>query len=460
MSRFIGVVINRRILAVVGTGALVVAAITIDSKPQLAHASPRSPSTADSPPTAAVKRITRKAADGTVGHLEHPARLASLFARLQEIETHHAKADLRIVQLGDSHTASDYGTSVARARLAARFGDGGRGFIPMGLPYKRLFQAGEAMTRGFGFDPDEAGLLAKRGHPDGFFGPTGVAMDARAAGATMSSELTASADRFEIAYLTQPSGGSFDVYVDRKITGRVTTSSLPGVSRASAFRSFTVGRGPHTLEVRAVGDGSVRVFGVRLDDDAVGVTLDSFGINGAKATFPLASDESHLGEQMARIAPALAILAYGTNESGDSTTTPDEHATAIRTLAERLKKATPGAECVVLGPPDRGGRTPSGVRTLPKLVDLIAAQRRAADDAGCAFYDQYAVMGAEGAIGRWSTESPPRARRDLVHLTRAGYAFVAEALVRDLVSAYDGWKREAITLASLPAGEPPSSTAR
>jgi lysophospholipase L1-like esterase len=270
----------------------------------------------------------------------------------------------------------------------------------------------------------------------------------------MSSELTASADRFELAYLAQPGGGSFDVFVDRKLRGRIATNQG---ARASAYRSFAVGRGAHSLEVRAVGDGAVRIFGVRLDDDAVGVTLDSFGVNGAKATMPLASDESHLGEQMARIAPALAILAYGTNESGDSTTTPDEHATAIRTLAERLVKATPGAECIVLGPPDRGGRTPTGVRTLSKLVEVIAAQRRAADEAGCAFYDQFAVMGAAGAMGRWSTESPPRAQRDLVHLTRAGYAFVAEALVRDLLAAYDGWKREGITLASRPGAEPPSS---
>ena len=452
-------VVSRRILALVAVAVLAAAGLVAHSTPRIAHAAPRAPSTTETDPTTAVPHTTRKASDATVGQLEHPSRLASLFSRLQAVEAHQARADVRIVQLGDSHTASDWGTSVARARLATRFGDGGRGFLPMGRPYRRLFQHGEAVTRGLGFEPDEAGLLAKRGHPDGFFGPTGIAMDGHAPGAVMSSELTASADHFEIAYLAQPGGGSFDVLVDRKLRGRVTTSSA---SRASAYRSFDVARGAHSLEVRAVGDGSVRIFGVRLDDDAIGVTLDSFGVNGAKATMPLASDEAHLGEQMGRIAPALAILAYGTNESGDLTTTPEDHATTIRTLAERLAKATPGAECIVLGPPDRGGRTQTGVRTITKLVDLIAAQRRAADEAGCAFYDQFAVMGASGAMGRWSTESPPRAQRDLVHLTRAGYAFVAEALVRDLLAAYEGWKRDTLTLtlASRPSAGHPSSTAR
>ena len=424
----------------VAMGALLFGGVgfAVESESNVAQASPRSPSTAESPPTPSVKRVSRKVSDTPVGHLEHPARLVSLFARLQAIETGQAKTDVRIVQLGDSHTASDYGTSVARARLAARFGDGGRGFIPMGAPYRRLFQAGESVTHAIGFEPDAASLLAKPVLPDGFFGPTGVAMESRAAGASMSSELTASADHFEIAYLAQPGGGSFDVFIDAQRAGRVTTEQA---TRASAFRSFAVGRRAHSLEVRAVGDGAVRIFGVRLDDDAVGVTLDSLGMNGAKATTLLASDEAHFGEQFERIAPALAILAYGTNESGDTTTTLDEHAAALRTLADRVRSRTPGAECIVLGPPDRDAGWRTSAHTLPKLVELIAAQRRAADEAGCAFYDQFAAMGAGDAIGRWASESPPRARRDLVHLTRSGYAFLADALVHDVLSAYDDWKR-------------------
>jgi lysophospholipase L1-like esterase len=419
-------------------GTVLIGGAGMDSAPRVAHAAPRAPSTAETTRASVVKRIAKKAPrDATVGYLEHPARLVSLFERLQMLETHQAQSDVRIVQFGDSHTASDYGTSVARARLARRFGDGGRGFIPMGQPYRRLFQAGELVGRGIGFDPIEASSPKLRDAPDGFFGPTGVAMDARAAGATLGSELSASADRFEIAYLAQPNGGSFDVYVDGQNRGRVTTHQA---ARAAAFRELPVARGPHTLEARAVGDGAVRIFGVRLDDQAIGVTWDSLGLNGAKATTLLASDEAHFGEQLAHIAPALVIVAYGTNESGDTTTTPDEHDAAIRSLVGRAKARS--AECIVLGPPDRGART------LTKLVDLIAVQRRAADDAGCAFYDQLGAMGGTNAIGRWASESPRRAQRDFVHLTRSGYAVVGQALVDDLVSAYETWKRESTAAAT------------
>lgn len=424
--------LGRRILAGLAIGSALVGGAGAGPDPGVAHASPRVPSTNETAPTPAVKRISRKALrDATEGHLEHPARLASLFGRFQALETRQAQADVRLVQFGDSHTASDYGTSVARERLARRFGDGGRGFIPMGQPYRRLFQAGELVGRGVGFEPVEASSPKARAVPDGFFGPTGIAMDARAPGAFLGSELSASADRFEIAYLGQAGGGSFDVFVDGQNRGRIATGQT---SSGAAFHDFPVARGPHALEARAVGDGPVRIFGVRLDDQAIGVTWDSLGINGAKATTLLASNESHFGEELAHIAPALVIVAYGTNESGDTTTTVDEHGAAIRSLVARAK--VPAAECIVLGPPDRG------VRTLAKLIDVIAAQRHAADEARCAFYDQLGAMGGPNAIGRWASESPRRAQRDFVHLTRSGYAVVAQALVDDLLAAYETWKRE------------------
>ncbi len=417
---------RRGLLAGLAIGGLVIAATLLHASPGVAQAAPRAPRTAETSRASSAARIVRKAPrDATEGHLEHPARLATLFERLQSLEGRRAGADVRVVQLGDSHTASDYGVSVARARLARRFGDGGRGFIPLGPPHLRQFQAGELVSRGIGFDP----LLGTS--PGGLFGPTGIAFEGRAKGALLGSELAANADHFEIAYLAQPGGGSFDILVDGQSRGRIATARA---TSASAWSEIAVTRGAHGLETRAVGDGPVRLFGVRLDDDAAGVTWEALGINGAKATTPLATDEAHFTEQLAHLAPALAVVAYGTNEAGDSVTTPDDHAAALRSLLARVQTA--GGSCLVLGPPDRGART------VPKLDLVIAVQRTAADAAGCAYFDQQGAMGGAGAMGRWAAESPRRAQRDFVHLTRSGYGVVAEALVDDLVAAFETWKRD------------------
>jgi lysophospholipase L1-like esterase len=76
---------------------------------------------------------------------------------------------------------------------------------------------------------------------------------------------------------------------------------------------------------------------------------------------------------------------------------------------------------------------------MPKLEAILAAQRRAAAAAGCAFYDQLAAMGGPGTIHTWAGEPKPRARKDHVHLTRDGYALLAGALAGDLLAAYEAW---------------------
>ena len=70
-----------------------------------------------------------------VGHLQGPHRLTHLFESLGKLDDGHAHDDVRILQYGDSHTASDLGVAVFRRALQARFGDGGRGFVSVGKPW-------------------------------------------------------------------------------------------------------------------------------------------------------------------------------------------------------------------------------------------------------------------------------------------------------------------------------------
>ena len=111
----------------------------------------------------------------------------------------------------------------------------------------------------------------------------------------------------ELAYLEQPSGGAFDVFVDGVRVVRVSTR---GERHASAFRAFDVAEASaHQVEVRAVGDGDVRVFGMSLDRAPHGVVLDALGILGARVSTALSWDERHWAEQLAHRAPALVVLA-------------------------------------------------------------------------------------------------------------------------------------------------------
>src|ERR1700681_1171571 len=65
-----------------------------------------------------------------------PARaLRPFFVALAGLDQHRARRPLRILQVGDSHTANDGFSGRLRERLQDRFGAAGRGWLPAGVPY-------------------------------------------------------------------------------------------------------------------------------------------------------------------------------------------------------------------------------------------------------------------------------------------------------------------------------------
>ena len=192
---------------------------------------------------------------------------------------------------------------------------------------------------------------------DGLYGLCGAAIHTDHAGGRAWGEYTAKASRIDVAYLAQPRGGSFDVYVDGARAGHVATRAA---TAASAWRPFAVGDGAHRVEVVASGDGDVRLFGANLDRTQVGVTYDALGINGARITNALAWDETHIAEQIRHRDPDLVVLAYGTNESGDTDVPIDAYERELVDLLGRIARAAPSASCMLLGPPDRAIHTREG----------------------------------------------------------------------------------------------------
>ncbi|MBK6460989.1 MAG: hypothetical protein IPF92_08270 [Myxococcales bacterium] len=371
-------------------------------------------------------------APAAVGALENLRALRRLYEGLGRLEDGTAREDVRIVQFGDSHTAADLETGTIRRALTSRFGDGGRGYVQIGRPWKSYAQEG-VRTGMTDFVGEHSGpKFHGRPGSEGLFGLGGGAIATDRRGARAWAELSARANVIELSYLQQPAGGSFDFIVDNVRVARVQTR---GVAYTAAFRAVPVADGPHTVEVRALGDGDVRVYGLTLDASANGVTVDALGINGARATALLAWNEPHVAEQLRRRTPDLVVLAYGTNESGDDAT-PERYERHLVDALSRVKRAVPSASCLLLGPPDRAIETKDGWITSPKIVEIVRSQRRVAQAAGCAFYDQLAAMGGEGSMAAWAVQDPPRAARDRVHLSRDGYAQLGASFVADLLRGY------------------------
>lgn len=434
-------------------GALALACGEAVAKPKPTPLAAVQPGAADS-----ARPVAEKAAEivspgvtaRQIGALDRPAALRRFFESLARLEAGQAQDDVRITQFGDSHTAADIQTAAVRRALQARFGDGGRGFVAIGKPWKQYLQDGVRVGMSTEWAPEKAKLDHGRLVGDGVYGLSGIGLFTRRGGARAWADVSAKTSRAELAYLEQPGGGAFDVYVDGV---RVVRVSSRGERATSAFRSFDVAESAgHQLEVRAVGDGDVRVFGVSLDRAANGIVFDALGINGARVTTSLLSwNEPHWGEQLKHRAPSLVVLAYGTNESTDGDLAPHVYERHLVDALGRIARAVPSASCMLLGPPDRAIDVKgSGWVTAPKIAEIIAVQRRVAAAAGCAFYDQSAAMGGDGSIAAWAAEDPPRAQKDRCHLTREGYAQLGSSFASDLMRAYGVWRRD--------NGLPPTTT--
>lgn len=332
-----------------------------------------------------------------------------------------------IVQLGDSHTEGDAWTGAMRRALWRTLGDGGRGFVPV---------AGAQMdvTRTL-TGPWRVVRASLRGSD----GPMGIGL-ARAIATSPAATLRIAtcttceggrtASRITVFYRALDQGGTFSVRVDDGALQRVSTRTGDRVV-------IEVEDVSHSVTVSPVGDGAVEVYGVALDR-TTGARIEGAGVIGAQATHLAVEDWSTLSTQLAARAPTLVVLAYGTNESVSARRDPGAYAEALTTMVGQVRAAAPEATVALVGPPDTAFRSSvagRGYIPAPRLDDVILAARGTAQNQGTLFFDLTALMRARGGVQAWVDARPALAEPDHVHLTRRGYAQLAEAMVASLVGS-------------------------
>lgn len=337
----------------------------------------------------------------------------------------------RIVHYGDSHVAADGMTGALRQHFQRDFGNAGSGFLYAVRPWDWYVRTGVTQTASAGWRVD--GLKLSTLSFDNQLGMAGLSFTATRTGERL--QISAPGERFEFALLQQPGAGAIEVWLDGQLYHPALSLSSPEV--ATLFVPVEAERtGTHTLELRLVTTGPVRVFGLLAERAQSGVLYDAFGINGARATRPLLWDWQLLDEQLADRAPALIVIAYGSNEAGDADLNLVAYHQSFTELLQRFGHAAPNAALLVIAPPDRAQLINGRWQSLAQLAGVVEAQRQAALANGAAFWDLRRAMGGAGSINRWAMQRPTLAQADRVHLTPAGYRLVADALYAELLEPY------------------------
>jgi lysophospholipase L1-like esterase len=337
---------------------------------------------------------------------------------------------VRVLWLGDSHTAADHLTGSVRALLFERFGPGGPGFLRLGLAPTRhehanLQRIGMART-----EPSPPSRRAPQA--DGMFGLGGMRISVLERSELRLKVLpgaVAGRARHTLLY-DLPTGSRFKLALGAE---RRTISAVdPALSlgKSPVQRLEIEGEATDTLVIDVLA-GAPRFYGAIVEGSEPGVVLDAIGIDGARVGTALAWDGPAFEEELADRRPDLFVLAFGTNEAFDGVRV-DRYEGELERLLERFRRGAPAADCLILGPPDAMTRAGTAVR---RVLEISAAYASVARRSGCAFVSQQELMGGFGSFATWAAERPPFAFGDGLHLTRRGYQRLGALLFGALFDA-------------------------
>ena len=373
-------------------------------------------------------------------HVEDPTGrgMRTFYEMLEKTAKAEENAITRVGHYGDSSIATDLITSTLRESLQARFGDAGHGFVLAAkgyIPYKHRGVRQSSNPEGW-----EIREVVRRQDRNGRYGYGGVQSRAQRGawariGTAKRGDVGTRASRFDIYYEEQPRGGKFSVRLDKEVREIVSTKAE---ALGDGVYSIEAPDGPHVIELRYARGGTVNLYGVAVERDGPGVVYDSLGLVGARANRLLNYDASHIKTQLEQRGVNLIVLGFGGNEASDERTEEAFYEDYVQVL-RRMRQGREDLSCLVFAPLDQARRHRGRIRTLPTIPLIVAAQRRAAFDSGCAFYDTWQAMGGEDAMRRWYKAQPRLAMGDFRHATPAGYEIIGNMFYKALLAGFAGY---------------------
>lgn len=370
------------------------------------------------------------------GGLCQPEALIGVFEALSRAEARREPAPVHILQIGDSHTAGDRITGKLRAALQARFGDGGRGVLPPGIPYAGYAPLQVEVTAD-NWTTTLAPLVGNTGYVRAGVGLTGVQAITVEPGSTLTLRRETSSAAFTRIGLCGDGAGRLQVAAD----GETWTVEFGEARCAVLFADGSPGQ----VELRAL-DGGLKLHDVRLTHVAPGVELSGLGVVGATLRDLASRDQAVVARELAAWRPALIVLAFGTNEGFEDGLDARVYEALLRGQVTRLRRLAPGASLMILGAPDAlrngvvNGCSADGRRAPPPSLAVVRdVQRRVAADMGVAFWDWHGRMGGDCSADRLAMRGEPFMLRDRVHFSSVGADWIGGVLHADLMAAYDAW---------------------
>ncbi|MEK0421253.1 MAG: hypothetical protein RLZZ161_1104 [Bacteroidota bacterium] len=170
-----------------------------------------------------------------------------------------------------------------------------------------------------------------------------------------------------------------------------------------------------------------------------GLQVDNCGIRGHSGDGLFSISDNVLQKHAALLNTKLVVFQYGNNAIPYIKS--ESHAAQVGNefykLFVKYRKALPQVSILVISGGDMGRLTDNIPTSYPYAGVFAEELEKAAEKAGCAFFDLHSLMQSNGGIAGWVKQG--KASLD-GHLSPQGQKFFAETLFKEMMKSYDIYK--------------------
>jgi hypothetical protein len=364
--------------------------------------------------------------------------LFPFFSELQNLK--ESKKLIRILHYGDSQIEGDRITSYVRNQLQTRFGGSGVGFIPIvavnpsSISY--VYNVSENWKK---YSPLQSSTEEKVNRRYGI-----LLNCARITSNSKEKEGWIELKRSNIAYmLAQQFQQCRIFYGFNKSPMLVELKQKESVLDAEIVPATTGLKemqwnfdSPKDLTISFKATDPPEVYGIALDSKQ-GIAVDNIPLRGSSGLEFTKMDMTFLKDFYRLVNVKLLILQFGVNIVPLLTKNYDFYERSFQKQLMALKQTIPNLPIIVVGVSDISRNGDNGYESYPNIELIRNAQKTAAFNTGCAFWDTYEVMGGHNSMPSWVFANPPLAQKDFIHFSPQGAKIIGEMFYRSFINEYE-----------------------
>ncbi|OXA92537.1 SGNH/GDSL hydrolase family protein [Flavobacterium hercynium] len=184
---------------------------------------------------------------------------------------------------------------------------------------------------------------------------------------------------------------------------------------------------------------SIPIYGFNFDS-GTGVHVDNFSQRG-NSGLPISIFNADVMKSFNNtLKYDLVILHYGTNVLNYGTKNYFWYQKGMTKVVNKIKESFPGVSILIVSTADKSTKYDLEMKTDSAVVPLMNAQKTYALETESGFVNLYTLMGGDGSMVKWVSDSPSKANKDYTHFNQRGAKEIGNLLYNQLNQGYEKYK--------------------